>query len=148
MLGRAWLGRSGELSRGYKKVIQILRAPPKAARPTGYSAPLLPSIHPPSQAASRDCCSQRDGRKCALTSTRNSAATGRSRKCTKAQRRNGRCGGRHSRQVVTYLLHLVKRRLVHAELLEVILRCLNHLVDDLLVDITLAVAVSKPAFIL
>jgi hypothetical protein len=38
---------------------------------------------------------------------------------------------------MTYLLHLIKRRLVHAELLEIILRSLDDLLDDLLVDITL-----------
>jgi hypothetical protein len=38
---------------------------------------------------------------------------------------------------LTYLLHLVERRLVHAKLLEVILRRLDDLVDDLLVDVTL-----------
>lgn len=38
---------------------------------------------------------------------------------------------------MTYLLHLVERRLVHAKLLEIILRCLDDLLDDLLVDITL-----------
>lgn len=38
---------------------------------------------------------------------------------------------------MTYLLHLVERRLVHAELLKVILRSLDDLLNDLLVDITL-----------
>lgn len=38
---------------------------------------------------------------------------------------------------MTYLLHLVERRLIHAELLEIILRSLDDLLDDLLVDIAL-----------
>lgn len=49
-------------------------------------------------------------------------------------------------QVATYLLHLVERRVVDARLLEIILRRLDHLLDDLLVDAALVVAVSKPAF--
>jgi hypothetical protein len=40
-------------------------------------------------------------------------------------------------QANTYLLHFVERGLVDAHLLEVILRGLNHLVDDLTVDLTL-----------
>ena len=51
-------------------------------------------------------------------------------------------------QVATYLLHLVERRVVDARLLEIILRRLDHLLDDLLVDAALVVAVSKPAFTL
>jgi hypothetical protein len=47
-------------------------------------------------------------------------------------------GGRGTRrsfwQRATYLLHLVERRLVDAELLEVIVRRLDHPLDDLLVD--------------
>lgn len=39
--------------------------------------------------------------------------------------------------VATYLLHLVERRLIHAELLEVILRRRDDLFDDLLVDAAL-----------
>ena len=38
---------------------------------------------------------------------------------------------------MTYLLHLVERRLVHPELLKIILRSLDDLLDDLLIDITL-----------
>lgn len=38
---------------------------------------------------------------------------------------------------MTYLLHLVERRLIHAELFEIILRSLDDLLDDLLVDIAL-----------
>lgn len=44
---------------------------------------------------------------------------------------------------MTYLLHLVERRLVHAELLEVILRSLDDLLDDLLVDITLVLLSAR-----
>jgi hypothetical protein len=51
-------------------------------------------------------------------------------------------------QVATYLLHLVKRVMVHARFLKVIERGLDHLLDDLLVDIALVVAVSKRAFTL
>jgi hypothetical protein len=54
----------------------------------------------------------------------------------------GRCGSRIADQAGTYLLQLSERRLVHAELLEVILRRRDHLVDDLLVDGALQVAVS------
>lgn len=38
---------------------------------------------------------------------------------------------------MTYLLHLVERRLIHAELLKIILRSLDDLLDDLLIDIAL-----------
>ena len=41
------------------------------------------------------------------------------------------------RQLATYLLHLVERRLIDAELLEIILRRLDDPLDDLLVDQTL-----------
>jgi hypothetical protein len=41
------------------------------------------------------------------------------------------------RLIATYLLHLIERGLIHAELLEVILRRRDDLVDDLLVDGTL-----------
>lgn len=60
----------------------------------------------------------------------------------------GRCDSRIADQAVTYLLHLLQRRLVHAELLKVILRGLNHLVNDLLVHSALGVAVSALAFYL
>jgi hypothetical protein len=51
--------------------------------------------------------------------------------------------GELQRQAVTYLLHFVERRLVYSKLFKVILRGLNHLVDDLLVDSALDVAVSQ-----
>jgi hypothetical protein len=43
-------------------------------------------------------------------------------------------GQRKERRIATYLHHLVQRRLVDAKLLKVILRRLDHLLDDLLVD--------------
>lgn len=39
--------------------------------------------------------------------------------------------------LATYLLHLVERRLVDAELFEVILRRLDHPLDDLQIDLAL-----------
>lgn len=45
--------------------------------------------------------------------------------------------GARRQAAMTYLLHFVERRLVHAELLEIILRSLDDLLDNLLVDITL-----------
>ena len=51
-----------------------------------------------------------------------------------------RCGESCTGQIrgaATYLLHLVERRLVNAELLKVILRGLDHFLNDLLVDIAL-----------
>lgn len=44
---------------------------------------------------------------------------------------------------MTYLLHFVERRLVHAELLEIILRGLDDLLDDLLVDIALVLLSAR-----
>lgn len=55
----------------------------------------------------------------------------------------GREVGRHATLwLVTYLLHLVQRGLLDTKLLKVICRGADHLVDDLLVDGTLAVVVS------
>jgi hypothetical protein len=47
---------------------------------------------------------------------------------------------------LTYLLHLVERRLVNAELLEIILRRLDDLVDYLLVDVTLQLLSARCSF--
>jgi hypothetical protein len=47
-------------------------------------------------------------------------------------------------QAATYLLHLIERGLVDAHLLKVILRGLDHLVDDLAVDIALDVPSALP----
>lgn len=54
----------------------------------------------------------------------------------------GRCGSRIAGQAGTYLPHLMESTIIHAELLEVILRRRDHPVDDLLVDGALHVAVS------
>ena len=64
------------------------------------------------------------------------------------RQRKGWRAGRDGGQVATYLLHLVERAMIDARLLEVILRGLDHLLDDLLVHAALVVAVSKPAFTL
>ena len=50
-----------------------------------------------------------------------------------------------SGQIATYLLQLFQRRMVHAEFLKVVARHRDYLVDDLLVDVTLVVAVSQVA---
>jgi hypothetical protein len=47
-------------------------------------------------------------------------------------------------QAATYLLHLIERGLVDAHLLKVILRGLDHLIDDLAVDIALDVPSALP----
>jgi hypothetical protein len=66
----------------------------------------------------------------------------------KLRQREGRRNSRESGQVATYLPHLIESTVVNARLLKVILRRLDHLLHDLLVDIALVVAVSKPAFTL
>jgi len=59
-----------------------------------------------------------------------------------AQRKNKGCKGLRKGRVATHISHLDQRRLVDAELFEVILRRLDDLLDDRLVDIALAHIVS------
>lgn len=151
MTGYTALGRDGsglaggERRRGYKRMTQILRAPPElrdqpATQPRFRrpSSPSLGSIAQPSKASAND-------RKKDLTRRKGNKRKRHADKATGwCLRREDRCEP-SSGQVATYLLHLVQRRLVHAELLEVILRGLDHLVDDLLVDSALAIAISMAA---
>jgi hypothetical protein len=76
---------------------------------------------------------------------RNKTWTLRQRNEALQGRSNGK-GQRKERRIATYLHHLVQRRLVHAKLLKVILRRLDHLLDDLLVDVALLSLSAKLAF--
>lgn len=51
--------------------------------------------------------------------------------------------GVHRQAAMTYLFHFVERRLVYTKLLEVVLRSLDDLLDDLLVDITLVMLSAR-----
>lgn len=54
-----------------------------------------------------------------------------------SNKRNGTCS-----RVIAYLLQLVQRALSDTALLEIVLRRIHHLLDDLLVDIALFLSIS------
>jgi len=64
------------------------------------------------------------------------------REASSAQRQNKGCKGLRKGRITTHISHLNQRRLVNAELFEVILRRLDDLLDDRLVDVALVRAVS------
>ena len=142
-----WSWRVGELCRGYKKASQILRRPrscqtDRQLRPASSRPSPKPSGHRAIAAAS-----ETDARN-ELTRKVRDIKSGVTAVADVLRQRKGRRAGREGGQVATYLLHLVERAMIDARLLEVILRGLDHLLDDLLVHAALVVAVSKPAFTL
>ena len=110
---------------------------PDLARPPGNSAPLSAS---PNNAPRLPCTARPH---CEIDVDRQwKHKTEEKRpRCDKGKVQNGsddersvRKGRPVLRQLATYLLHFVERRLIDAEFLEVILRRLYHTLDDLLVD--------------
>ena len=114
------------------RVIQILRAPRLCETDRQPAPRFRPPTHP-SQAATPQPSTRGDNkgkRKCSGDVVVKCAAWA-------GEKQQGKEVHTARQLRLTYLLHLVERRLVHAKLLEVILRRLDDLVDDLLVDVTL-----------
>lgn len=101
---------------------QILRRPPRVARPVGYAAPLSAPNNPQARQHRAIDESNRDSEEDCLTRDKAPKKECKNSTSPRWRERGEREGAllSESGRVVTYLLQLVQRRLVHAKLLEVV----------------------------